>query len=275
MGALKGNAEILRPWRRFPSADLMSRNLRGIEPEGRAGRRFFSHCIYRINAYFEVNELLIDYLGDEGGPLMKGMIISILGVIVMSGTAFSGGDRGGVAYAADQKAEKATFAVGCFWCMEPPFDKVDGVLSTTVGYTGGKEKDPTYEQVSSGQTGHLEAIEILYDPERVTYERLLDVFWKNVDPTQGNGQFVDIGPQYRTAIFYHNDAQRRLAEASKKKLEESGKFGKKVATQILPATEFYRAEEYHQDYYEKNPLRYKYYRWGSGRDQFLEKAWGK
>jgi methionine-S-sulfoxide reductase len=173
------------------------------------------------------------------------------------------------------KTEKATFAGGCFWCMEPPFDKLDGVISTTSGYTGGSEKNPSYEDVSSGRTGHLEAIEVLYDPSRVSYEQLLDVFWKNVDPTQHNGQFVDVGPQYRTAIFYHNEEQRRLALESKKRLEESRKFGKPIATEIRPALEFYSAEDYHQDYYMKNPIRYKYYRWGSGRDEFLEKTWGK
>jgi methionine-S-sulfoxide reductase len=171
------------------------------------------------------------------------------------------------------RLEKATFAGGCFWCMEPPFDKLDGVISTTSGYTGGKENMPTYEQVSSGKTGHLEAIEIIYDPERVSYDKLLEIFWTNIDPTQTNGQFADIGKQYRTAIFFHDENQQKLAVASKENLDKSGKFEKPVVTEILPAGEFYPAEDYHQDYYLKNPIRYKYYRFGSGRDQFLNKTW--
>jgi methionine-S-sulfoxide reductase len=172
-----------------------------------------------------------------------------------------------------KKLEKATFAGGCFWCMEPPFDKLEGVVSTTSGYTGGNEKTPTYEEVSSGRTGHVEAIEIIYDPEKVSYEKLLDIFWKNIDPTQANGQFADIGKQYRTAIFYHDDNQLKLAEASREKLGKSGKFGKSIITEILPAGEFYPAEDYHQDYYLKNPFHYKHYRYGSGREQFLNKIW--
>jgi methionine-S-sulfoxide reductase len=173
------------------------------------------------------------------------------------------------------KFEKATFAGGCFWCMEPPFDNIDGVISTTSGYTGGNEKMPDYHKVSSGMTGHFEAIEIVYDPEKVTYDKLLEVFWKNIDPTQENGQFADIGSQYKTAIFFHNEQQQKLAVASKEKLNDSGKFLKPIATEILPAKEFYPAEDYHQDYYMKNPMRYKYYRFGSGRDQFLKKFWNE
>lgn len=171
------------------------------------------------------------------------------------------------------RLEKATFAGGCFWCMEPPFDKLNGVISTTSGYAGGNEIMPTYEQVSSGRTGHFEAIEIVYDPEKVSYDKLLDVFWKNIDPTQENGQFADIGKQYRTAIFFHDDNQRKLAIASRAQLDKSGIFKKPVATEILPAGKFYPAEDYHQDYYLKNPVRYKYYRFGSGRDHFLNKIW--
>jgi methionine-S-sulfoxide reductase len=171
------------------------------------------------------------------------------------------------------RLEKATFAGGCFWCMEPPFDKLNGVISTTSGYAGGNEIMPTYEQVSSGRTGHFEAIEIVYDPEKVSYDKLLDVFWKNIDPTQENGQFADIGKQYRTAIFFHDDNQQKLAIASKEQLDKSGIFKKPVATEILPAGKFYPAEDYHQDYYLKNPVRYKYYRFGSGRDHFLNKIW--
>lgn len=171
------------------------------------------------------------------------------------------------------RLEKATFAGGCFWCMEPPFDKLNGVISTTSGYAGGNEIMPTYEQVSSGRTGHFEAIEIVYDPEKVSYDKLLDVFWKNIDPTQESGQFADIGKQYRTAIFFHDDNQRKLALASKEQLDKSGIFKKPVVTEILPAGKFYPAEDYHQDYYLKNPVRYKYYRFGSGRDHFLNKIW--
>jgi len=196
-----------------------------------------------------------------------------LGMIVMTATSASGDSTKG--NVSEQRFEKATFAGGCFWCMEPPFDKLDGVISTTSGYTGGTEKDPTYEQVSAGKTGHLEAIEVTYDPAKVSYAQLLDVFWKNVDPTQHNGQFVDVGSQYRTAIFYHTEEQRRLALESRNRLQESRKFGKPIVTEIRPALEFYSAEDYHQDYYIKNPIRYKYYRWGSGRDRFLEETWGK
>ena len=176
---------------------------------------------------------------------------------------------------ADRKLDKATFAGGCFWCMESPYDKLEGIISTTVGYTGGEEKNPTYEEVCSGRTGHAEAIEIVYDPSRITYAELLDVFWKNISPTQPNGQFVDIGPQYRTAIFYHNENQKQLAEASKEKLEHSGRFDQKIVTEIVPAGEFYPAEDYHQDYYKKKPFHYERYRHGSGRDQYLEKMWDK
>jgi peptide methionine sulfoxide reductase msrA/msrB len=171
------------------------------------------------------------------------------------------------------RLEKATFAGGCFWCMEPPFDKLDGVVYTTSGYTGGKEKMPNYEQVSSGKTGHVEAVEVVYDPEKISYDKLLEVFWKNINPTQENGQFADIGKHYRTVIFFHDEKQRQIAEASKKRLDKSGKFGKPVLTEILPAGDFYPAEDYHQDYYLKNPLHYKNYRFGSGREQFLNKIW--
>jgi methionine-S-sulfoxide reductase len=148
---------------------------------------------------------------------------------------------------AREKREKATFAGGCFWCMEPPFDKLDGVISTIVGYTGGQEKNPTYEEVSSGKTGHVEAIQIVYDPSSVTYAELLDVFWRNIDPTQMNGQFADTGRQYRTSIFYHSQEQKQLALASKDELEKSGRYDKKIVTEIVPAGAFYSAEEYHQD----------------------------
>jgi peptide-methionine (S)-S-oxide reductase len=163
--------------------------------------------------------------------------------------------------------EKATFAAGCFWCVEADFDKVAGVLTTTSGYTGGTVRDPSYEQVSRGGTGHTEAVEIVYDPSRVTYEQLLDHFWKNVDPLAGDRQFCDVGDQYRPAIFFHSEAQRAAAEASKARVQQ--RFTQKVAVQIVPAAAFYRAEAYHQDYYKKNPMQYRYYRWGCGRDRRL------
>jgi peptide-methionine (S)-S-oxide reductase len=173
-----------------------------------------------------------------------------------------------------QKTEKATFAGGCFWCMEEALDAASGVRLTMSGYIGGKVKNPTYENVSAGKTGHAEAVEVTYDPARVSYAQLLDLFWKNVDPTVGDRQFCDVGDQYRPAIFYHNAEQKRLAEESKRKLEASRKF-KKIAVEIAPATEFYVAEDYHQDYYLKNPLRYKYYKFSCGRAQALERLWGK
>jgi len=170
---------------------------------------------------------------------------------------------------------KATFAGGCFWCMEPPFDKLNGVVSTTSGYTGGNKTDPTYEEVSSGATGHAESVEVLYDPAKISYERLLDVFWHNVDPTTRDREFCDTGHQYRTAIFYHDETQKRLAEESKAALERSKPFKDPIVTEIVAAGRFYPAEEYHQDYYKKNPVRYKFYRYNCGRDQRLEQLWGK
>ncbi len=168
--------------------------------------------------------------------------------------------------------EVATFAGGCFWCMEPPFDHLDGVLATTSGYAGGEMERPSYRQVSSGRTRHLEAVQVLYDPERVSYETLLDVFWRNVDPFDVGGQFCDRGYQYTTAIFTHGDPQREAAEASKQEVAE--RFDKPIATEVRPAGEFYPAELYHQDFYEKEPLRYKTYRSGCGRDRTLEDIWG-
>ena len=173
-----------------------------------------------------------------------------------------------------QKTETAVFAGGCFWCTESDFEKVDGVLETISGYTGGHVENPTYKQVSSGGTGHVEAIKVIYDPSKITYEELLDVFWRHVNPTDPGGQFVDRGSQYRSVIFYADKKQRELAETSKKRLEDSGHFEKPIVTEILPLGPFYEAEDYHQDYYKKNPLRYRWYRSGSGRDSFLKEAWG-
>jgi len=174
---------------------------------------------------------------------------------------------------AEAKMEKATFAGGCFWCMEPPFEKLDGVKEVISGYSGGEKVNPTYEEVSAGGTGHVEAVEISYDPTKISYSKLLDVFWRQIDPTDPDGQFVDRGKQYRSLIFYHDDEQRKLAEESKKKLDESGRYEKPIVTEIVKAQPFYRAEEYHQDFYKKSSVRYKYYRFLSGRDQFLKKIW--
>lgn len=173
---------------------------------------------------------------------------------------------------AAEKGE-AIFAGGCFWCVEADFDKVDGVISTTSGYTGGHTANPTYEQVSHGGTGHAESVEIVYDPAKVSYKKLLDVFWHDIDPLAKDRQFCDHGDQYRSAIFYHDEEQRALAEASKAEVEK--RFKQPVATQIVPAGPFYKAEEYHQDYYMKNPIRYKFYRFNCGRDARLEELWGK
>lgn len=167
---------------------------------------------------------------------------------------------------------EATFAGGCFWCMEPPYDELEGVKETISGYTGGRTPNPTYEQVSAGGTGHAEVVRVVYDPAVVSYERLVDVFWQNIDPFARNRQFCDSGDQYRSAIFYHDDEQRRIAEQTKQAHEQ--RFGREIATEIVPAGEFTRAEEYHQDYYTKNPVRYKFYRWNCGRDARLKEVWG-
>jgi peptide-methionine (S)-S-oxide reductase len=169
----------------------------------------------------------------------------------------------------------ATFAGGCFWCMEPPYDEPPGVVSTISGYSGGSKKNPTYEEVSMGITGHAEVVQITYDPKKISYRKLLEVFWPNIDPTTPNRQFCDVGNQYRSAIFYHTDEQKRLALESKAALEKSKPFADSIVTEIKPASEFYTAEEYHQDYYMKNPIRYKFYRFGCGRDQRLQQLWGK
>ncbi|MCJ7482911.1 MAG: peptide-methionine (S)-S-oxide reductase MsrA [Thermodesulfovibrionales bacterium] len=173
------------------------------------------------------------------------------------------------------KLEKASFAGGCFWCMELPFEKIEGVKEVISGYTGGQKPNPTYEEVSAGGTGHAEAIQVLYDPSKVHYADLLEVFWRQIDPTDSGGQFVDRGKQYRSAIFYHNEDQKHLAEKSKDEIQNSGRYNKPIITEILPASDFYRAEEYHQDYYKKNPIRYKFYRFNSGRDQYLKTIWGE
>ena len=175
----------------------------------------------------------------------------------------------------DKVLSIATFAGGCFWCTEADFEKLSGVMKVVSGYTGGKKENPSYEEVSSGTTGHIESVQVYYDPSKITYEELLGYFWNHIDPTDPGGQFVDRGSQYRSVIFYHDEEQKRVAEKSKEELSKSGRFDKPIVTEIIKFTKFYEAEEYHQDYYKKNPLRYKFYRYNSGRDQFLEKELGK
>ena len=201
------------------------------------------------------------------------ILAALIALGIMAGS-FAGSDRPAAAQAAKKGRAKATFAGGCFWCMEPPYDKLPGVVSTTSGYIGGTKKNPTYEEVSAGTTGHAEAVQVVYDPAKVSYAKLLDVFWRNVDPLTANAQFCDHGDQYRTAIFVHDAEQKRLAEESKAQVQK--KFiERKVVTEITQAAVFYPAEEYHQDYYEKNPIRYKFYRTSCGRDARLEELWGK
>jgi peptide-methionine (S)-S-oxide reductase len=196
-----------------------------------------------------------------------------VGLVALS---LTGVTEGGTTPATVQNGlEMATFAGGCFWCVEEAFDEVEGVVSTTSGYTGGHKKNPTYHEVSAGGTGHAEAVQVVYDPKKVSYSDLLGVFWHNIDPTTPNRQFCDVGSQYRSAIFYHNETQKRLADASKRELEKSKPFKESIVTEITKASEFYPAEGYHQDYHHKNPIRYKFYRYGCGRDQRLSEIWGK
>jgi len=198
---------------------------------------------------------------------MKAIVFGLLALpltLIAAGTVHAAGN-----------AEKATFAGGCFWCMEHPFDALSGVLSVTAGYTGGQKKFPTYQEVSAGGTGHAESVQIVYDPSRITYGKLLDVYWHNIDPTVKDRQFCDSGHQYRSAIFYHTEEQRKEALRSKEALEKNKPFREPIVTEIVPAGEFYPAEEYHQHYYKKNPIRYWYYRNGCGRDQRLRELWGK
>ncbi len=171
--------------------------------------------------------------------------------------------------------KRATFAGGCFWCTESDFEKLNGVIEVISGYTGGHKENPTYEEVSAGGTGHVESIQVMYDPKKISYEKLLDFFWRHIDPTDSGGQFVDRGSQYRSAIFFHDEEQKRLAIKSKEELEKSGQFDKPIVTEILKLDRFYQAEDYHQNYYKTHPFRYQMYRWNSGRDQFLNKSWDK
>ena len=204
---------------------------------------------------------------------MKTAFLSVLFLFPLLAAAAAPSD--GAQPGGGRNLARATFAGGCFWCMEPPFDKLEGVVSVTSGYTGGQRKNPTYEEVSSGSTGHAEAVQVAYDPAKVSYRTLLGVFWRNVDPTVRDRQFCDVGTQYRTAIFWHDEEQRREAEASRAELERTKPFREKIVTEIVPAAEFYPAEEYHQKYYRKNPLRYQYYRAACGRDARLKELWGK
>lgn len=195
------------------------------------------------------------------------VFVALCLALVFAGAGFAAGKG-------EPRMERATFAGGCFWCMEPPFEKTAGVTEVISGYTGGHKTNPTYEEVSSGTTGHLEAVQVTYDPAKVTYGALLEIFWRNIDPTNPIGQFADHGEQYKPAIFYHDDAQKRLAEESKKRLQASGKFKKPIVVEIRKAAEFYPAEEYHQDFYKKSAEHYKRYRIGSGRERFLNETWG-
>ncbi|KJS31770.1 MAG: methionine sulfoxide reductase [Desulfatitalea sp. BRH_c12] len=204
------------------------------------------------------------------------MLLFILGVVLIGGYQVSSSkDPEKPPESSATHTESAVFAGGCFWCTEADFEKVNGVISVVSGYTGGRAANPTYEQVSAGGTGHIESVKVIYDPQRISYEQLLGVFWRHVDPTDAGGQFVDRGDQYRSAIFYADDMQRLSAESSKKQLDASGQFNQPIVTEILPLGPFYEAETYHQDYHKKNPIRYRGYRSGSGRDQFLARAWAK
>jgi peptide methionine sulfoxide reductase msrA/msrB len=201
------------------------------------------------------------------------IMVVLLAAVMISEACTNMSEDSTMENGAHEGLEYATFAGGCFWCMEPPFENLDGVHEVIAGYTGGDTKDPSYEEVSSGETGHYEAIQIMYDPERITYEELLEVYWRQIDPTDAGGQFVDRGTQYRTAIFYHNQQQKELAEESRRRLEESGRYDKPIVTEILPYQEFYPAEDYHQDYYRKNQDRYEYYQQNSGREDYLKEKW--
>ncbi|ABW67345.1 peptide-methionine (R)-S-oxide reductase MsrB [Desulfosudis oleivorans] len=194
-----------------------------------------------------------------------------MAIMMSMAGAFSQADGGPAD--GSEKVKTATFAGGCFWCMEPPFEKLEGVKNVVSGYTGGQTANPTYKEVTSGKTGHLEAIQVIYDPEKISYQELLDVFWRQIDPTDTGGSFVDRGSQYRSAIFYHDEAQQAVALASKEALAASGRFAAPIATGVLPFTAFYPAEEYHQDFYRTNPSHYKRYRAGSGRDRYIQTIW--
>jgi peptide-methionine (S)-S-oxide reductase len=211
---------------------------------------------------------------------MKIKLLSVFALLAASAGAYLAGAQAQDTTALTETEAKlkelsvATFAGGCFWCMEGPYDKLDGVISTTSGYIGGQTENPTYKEVSAGGTGHTEAVQIVYDPKQVSYEKLLDVFWVNHDPTEANGQFCDKGGQYRPGVFYHEEEQKNIAETSRANIEKTKSFDEPVVTEITMAGTFYPAEDYHQDYYRKNPYRYKFYRYGCGRDSRLQQLWG-
>lgn len=207
-------------------------------------------------------------------PMLLIIGASVVGLLRFNGDVSGKQGKGDGVNEMGKELRTATFAGGCFWCVESDFEKIDGVVQVVSGYTGGHKEAPTYEEVSSGGTGHVEAVQVYYDPERISYKELLDFFWRHVDPTDPGGQFVDRGLQYRAVIFYNDEEERRLAEESKRELEKSGRFDKPVVTEIVKSTRFYRAEEYHQDYYKTHSVRYNFYRWNSGRDQFLKSVWG-
>ncbi len=199
----------------------------------------------------------------------------LISVLIFTVVLIRAEGKEGMSTSAGPAFEKATFAGGCFWCMESDFEKVDGVVAVVSGYTGGHKENPTYKEVSAGGTGHAEVVQVTYNPTKITYARLLSIYWKNVDPTVLDQQFCDVGNQYRTAIFYHNAEQQRLAEASKEALNKTKPFKGPIVTPIVPLTTFYEAEEYHQDFHKKNPIRYSFYRSRCGRDDRLEELWGK
>lgn len=202
-----------------------------------------------------------------GWLLGSSIILSVIGLVGVASRDVKAG-------VSKDELAVATFAGGCFWCMEQPFDELDGVVSTTSGYTGGHKENPTYQEVSAGGTGHAESVQVTYDPKKVSYEKLLAVFWRNIDPLTKDAQFCDHGSQYRSGIFYHDENQKHLAEQSKKSLKESKRFEQSIVTEITAASTFYPAEDYHQDYYKTHPIRYKFYRYACGRDQRLRELWG-
>jgi len=202
-------------------------------------------------------------------------LLTIMSLLTQSGLAADSAPKFTEAKTTEAKTDVAILAGGCFWCMFPPFAKQSGILKVTAGYTGGTKDHPTYEEVSAGTTGHVEAIEIIFDPMKISYEQILERYWRTMDPTDASGQFNDRGTQYRSIIYYHDDIQKKIAEKSKEALEKSKRFEKKIVTQILPASKFWPAEDYHQDYYKKNPLHFQLYEKGSGRESFLKKHWGQ
>jgi peptide-methionine (S)-S-oxide reductase len=207
--------------------------------------------------------------------MLKNILLLIAIALLMTTGLIAAGEPARSTPPSSGHLQAATFAGGCFWCMEHPFDELPGVVSVTSGYTGGHTKNPTYEEVSAGGTGHAESVQVVYDPSKISYQQLLERYWHNIDPTVKDRQFCDVGHQYRSAIFYHNEEQHRLAVASKQALAKSKPFKEPILTEIVPAGPFYPAEEYHQHYYKKNPVRYHYYRLTCGRDQRLKELWGK